>query len=158
MTGFVERGIKIMATIVEAYRKIRDDMMKEAMAGAMTPEDLMQLQELMYRTNILETCMCLCKSAPVTTDVRVMGYHYKLTDAYLMCLLKERCIGEPDDEKKKAQRETALENLRQVIQDRRKRFSSFKAETQEQYKKEILGMFNTVLPVWIQYRDCYTAI
>ena len=135
-----------MATIVDAYRKIRDDMMEEAMAGVMTPED------------ILETCMCLCKSAPVTTDVRVMGYHYKLADAYLMCLLKERCIGEPDDEKKKAQRATALENLRQVIQERRKRFSNFKAETEEQYKKELLGMFNTVLPVWIQYRDCFTAI
>ena len=120
-----------MATIVDAYRKIRDDMMEEAMAGVMTPEDLMQLQELMYRTNILETCMCLCKSAPVTTDVRVMGYHSKLADAYLM---------------------------RQVIQERRKRFSNFKAETEEQDKKELLGMFNTVLPVWIQYRDCFTAI
>lgn len=147
-----------MATIVDAYRKIQNDLMEEAMAGGMTPEELLQLQELMYRTNILETCMCLCKSAPVTTDVQVMGYHYRLADAYLMCLLKERCIGEPADEKKKAQRATAFENLRQVIQDRRKRFTSFKAETQEQYRKEILGMFNTVLPVWIQYRDCYTAI
>ncbi|MCI8672555.1 MAG: hypothetical protein HFI89_03580 [Lachnospiraceae bacterium] len=147
-----------MATIVDGYRRIKDELMKEAMGGAMTPEDLLQFQELMYRTNILETCMCLCKSAPVTLDVGVMGYHYKITDAYLMCLLKERCIGEPADEKKKAQRATALENLRQVIQDRRKRFSSFKAENQEQYKKEITGMFNTVLPVWIQYRDCYTEI
>ena len=52
MTGFVERGIKIMATIVDAYRKIRDDMMKEAMAGAMTPEDLMQLQEQIGRAHV----------------------------------------------------------------------------------------------------------
>lgn len=147
-----------MATILDGYRRIQGELMEQAVAGAMPPQELLQFQELMYRTNILETCMCLCKSAPVTKDIKVLVYHYKIVDAYLMCMMKERLVGEPADEKKKEQRATALGNLQMVIQNFRKRFSSFAPATQEQYKQEITGMINAVLPVWIQYRDCYTSI
>lgn len=40
-------------------------------------------------------------------------------------------------------------------QDGRKRFSSFSASTQEQYKTCINSYIKTILPVWMQYRNTY---
>ena len=40
-------------------------------------------------------------------------------------------------------------------QDGRKRFSSFNASTQEQYKTCINNYIKTILPVWMQYRNTY---
>ena len=41
------------------------------------------------------------------------------------------------------------------IQKCARQFSSFKATTQEQYRKCVCDMVNTVLPIWIQYRNTY---
>lgn len=147
-----------MATILEKYNEAKTRKMEQAMAGAMTPDKLLQFQELMYRVNILETCMCLCKTAPVTMDPKTMVFHYKVVDAFLMCMVTERRVGQPADEKQKAKRETALANLQQVIQSCRKQFASFAPRTQEQYKADITRMVNTVLPAWIQYRETYTTV
>ena len=147
-----------MATILERYVQTKEKAMDQAMAGALPMDQVLQFQELLYRTNILETCMCLCKTAPVTMDTKVMHYHYKVVDAYLICLLSERRIGQPADEKQKKQRETALANLQQIIQNCRRQFSSFAPATQEQYRDAVTKLINTVLPAWLQYRNTYTTI
>ena len=48
-----------------------------------------------------------------------------------------------------------LQSFTQVVQDGRKRFSSFNASTQEQYKTCINNYIKTILPVWMQYRNTY---
>lgn len=53
---------------------------------------------------------------------------------------------------------TAFSALERVIQDTRKRFSSFVPGTQDQYKKSIIQLVNTILPVWLQYRNTYIEI
>ena len=147
-----------MATILDRYNQAKENAMEQAMEGALPMEKLLQFQELLYRTNILETCMGLCRTAPVTLDTKVMSYHYKVVDAYLMCLMTERRVGQPADEKQKKQRETAYANLQQIIQSCRKQFSSFAPSTQEQYRDTVKKLINTVLPAWIQYRNTYTNL
>ena len=70
-----------MATILDRYNQAKENAMEQAMEGALPMEKLLQFQELLYRTNILETCMGLCRTAPVTMDTKVMSYHYKVVAA-----------------------------------------------------------------------------
>lgn len=104
---------------------------------------------------ILETFRSFCRTAPLTTDVKVLGYHYQLVNAYVRFLLNERKFGPKTDEAGQKKRETAYVSLERVVQNGAKQFSSFTASSQDQYKKIISGMINTILPVWIQYRNTY---
>lgn len=88
----------------------------------------MVFQELLYRIQVLETCQLLCKTAPVTTDTRELVGHYQLVDAVLFCAGKEHAFGVPVQEKGKARRKAAGENLAKIVADCRKRFSSFQAK------------------------------
>ena len=45
-----------------------------------------------------------------------------------------------------------------VISANQKKFTSFVAETQDQYKRYISECANTVLPMWLQFRDTYIKI
>ena len=53
------------------------------------PDEAIVMQELNYRICILETFRSFCRTAPLTTDVKVLGYHYKLVNAYVRFLLNE---------------------------------------------------------------------
>lgn len=147
-----------MATILDQYREKQNNIRAQIAANSLPPEELLIMQELNYRICVLETFQSFCKSAPITTDTRVMGYHFQLVDAYVRFVLNERKFGPKADAEGQKKRETAYTSFDRVVQDGRKRFSSFKAGNQEQYKSTISTYVNTILPVWMQYRNTYINI
>ena len=62
------------------------------------------------------------------------------------------------DQNLKAKRQTASETLEKVVLDCRKRFSSFTPTDQNQYRKGVSSLINTVLPVWLKLRNTYINI
>ena len=69
-----------------------------------------------------------------------------------------RRLGQPADQNLKAKRQTASETLDKVVLDCRKRFSSFTPTDQNQYRKGVSSLINTVLPVWLKLRNTYINI
>ncbi len=49
-------------------------------------------------------------------------------------------------------------NLSRVIQDYRKRFSSFAPAAPESYGYEVGRVVNTLLPAWLQFRNTFVPI
>lgn len=147
-----------MATILNQYREKQSVICSQISENSLPPEDLLFMQELNYRICVLETFQAFCKAAPITLDTHVMGYHFQLVDAYIGFILAERKFGPKTDEEGKKKRETARISLTNVAQDGKKRFASFSANTQEQYKTCITQYINTILPVWMQYRNTYINI
>lgn len=82
-----------MATALEKYYGMKESMNAAIAQGKLPVEHLLAHQEVLYRINVLETCMNFCKTAPVTPDMRVLTYHYQLTDAFIQCMLLERRLG-----------------------------------------------------------------
>lgn len=144
-----------MATILDQYRERQNLIRSKIAENSLLPEELLVMQELNYRICVLETFQSFCKSAPVTTDVKVMGYHFQMVDAYVRFVLNERRFGPKTDADGQKKRETALVSFERVVQDGKKRFTSFSAGTNEQYKNCISQYVNTILPVWMQYRNTY---
>ena len=144
-----------MATTLEQYYQTKQQLNAKMAEGKFTNDQLLGYQELMYRISILESCMTFIKSAPVTTDTSILGFHYKVVDALFTCMLQERQFGVPADEKLKKQRATALENLQLVINSFRKPFQSIAPNTPEVYRDTVSKMITTVLSVWLQYRYTY---
>lgn len=147
-----------MATWLNEYTTLKNEMAPQASSGQMALEQLMLYQELIYRIEVLEVCQTLCKTAPVSTDMQALAGHYKLVDAYIQCLCKERRFGQPADSDLKAKRETASGTLDKAVTDCRKRFSSFAPSGQDSYKKSIGSLISTVLPMWLQLRNTYINI
>lgn len=147
-----------MATLLDQYREKQNAFRSQIAANSLPLEDLLVLQELNYRICVLETFQSFCKSAPITMDTKVMGFHFQMVDAYVRFILNERRFGPKADADGQKQRETARASLERVVQDGRKRFTSFSAGTQEQYKNSISGFSNAILPVWMQYRNTYVKI
>ena len=96
-----------MATWLNDYKNRKLSLEPLLQRGKMSVQELLVYQELLYRIQILETCQSLCKTAPVSTDMKELLGHYQLVDAVLHCAAKERKFGAPADEKGKAQRKTA---------------------------------------------------
>ncbi|MDM8200277.1 hypothetical protein [Allofournierella massiliensis] len=147
-----------MATWLNDYRAYKEALSQEFESGDIKINKVLQYQELLYRIDVLETCQMLCKTAPITMDMKSLVMHYQLVDAYIQNLSKERRIGLPADDKLKASRETSAAALESTVADCRKRFSSFRAENEQLYKRSISTLLNTVLPVWLQLRNTYTPI
>lgn len=144
-----------MATTLDQYYQTKQQLNARIADGKLTVDQLLGYQELLYRISILESCMSFVKTAPVTTDLKAMSFHYKVVDALFTCLLQERQFGVPADEKLKKQRATALSNLQTVVTCFRKQFQSFAPSTPEAYRDAIGKMINTILPAWLQYRYTY---
>ena len=72
--------------------------------------------------------------------------------------LIERKFGPRTDAEGLKKRETASMSFEKVVQDGRKRFSSFKPTSQDQYKSTIGNYILTLLPVWMQYRNTYINV
>ena len=144
-----------MATTLEQYYQTKQQLTAKIAEGKFTNDQLLGYQELMYRISVLESCMMFLKTAPISTDTGVLGFHYKVVDALFTCMLQERQFGIPADEKLKKQRATALENFGTVVTSFRKQFQSFAPSTPEAYKANITRMINAVLPAWLQYRYTY---
>lgn len=147
-----------MATVLDQYRERQLAMRTVAAEGNLPIEQLLMVQELNYRVCVLETFQMFSKTAPVTMNTKAMGYHFQLVDAYIRFIESERRFGLKADEKRQKQRETALHSLEQVIQEGRKKFGSFSPTNKEQYKSSIASYINTVLPVWMQYRETYISL
>lgn len=147
-----------MATLLDQYREKQNRFRSQIAENSLPLEDLLVMQELNYRICVLETFQSFCKSAPITMDTKVMGYHFQMVDAYVRFILNERKFGLKADAEGQKRRETARESLERVVQDGRKLFTSFSAGTQEQYKKSISSFSNAILPVWMQYRNTYVNI
>lgn len=147
-----------MATYLDDYNNRKLSFGPLLKQGKMTLGDTMVYQELLYRIQVLETCQMLCKTAPVTTDTRELVGHYQLVDAVLFCAGKEHAFGAPVQEKGKAQRKAAGENLAKIVADCRKRFSSFQAKSPGQYRQSISAMVGKVLVAWVQLRNTYVPI
>lgn len=147
-----------MASILTKYYERQAAIQEQIAENSLPPDELLQMQELNYRIGVLETFQSLLKTAPISLEVKVLVYHYQITDVCMRHLLTEHKFGIAVDESGKKKRETAQQALADVIRNHQKQFSSFKAETQDHYKKCILNCVNTILPVWMQYRDTYTKI
>jgi len=147
-----------MATILESYWNIKVNMdsgMKTAKPG---PEAIWQYQELLYRIEVLQVCQMFQKSAPESTDIKVLTPHYHMLSAYIKNLTLERRGGFCNDQESLKQRETAHSSLMRVVDDFTNRFRSFAHSSDaNRYGKEIASVIQTVLPSWIQYREtCIT--
>lgn len=151
----MSRKEQIMATILEQYREKQNEIRSKAAENSLMLEELLTMQELNYRICVLETFQTFCKSAPITMDTKAMGYHFQMVNAYVKFVLNERRFGPKTDADGQKKRETALASFERVVQDGKKRFTSFSAGTNEQYKKSISQYVNTILPVWMQYRNTY---
>lgn len=147
-----------MATYLNQYREMQENIRSHIAANTFPPEGLILMQEVNYRICVLETFQTFSQTAPITMDPRVMAYHFQLVDAYVRFLLNERKFGPKTDAEGQKKRDTALSSFNQVVQEGRKKFMSFNASTQEQYKSSIKEYIGTVLPVWIQYRNTYVKV
>ena len=147
-----------MATVLEQYKLRQSAWTAQSAAGQLPVEALLPMLELNYRIDVIETFQIICRSAPVTTDGKVLSFHYQLVDAYIQLLLAERKFGSRTDEAGLKRRQTAEESLQRVVQDNRRQFSSFKAGAPDLYKTTICKLVNTFLPIWMQYRETYIPI
>ena len=147
-----------MATALEKYYGMKESMNAAIAQGKQPVEHLLAHQEVLYRINVLETCMNFCKTAPVTPDMRVLTYHYQLTDAFIQCMLLERRLGPAGDEGIKTKRDTAFANMQNVVASCRKKFSSFAPNNPDAYRNALGGMINTILPAWMAYRNTYVNL
>ena len=148
-----------MATLLEKYIERKNSFDGRMQAAMPSPDDVWQQQELLYRIEVLEACQMLGKAAPRSADPKDLCWHYQMADAYFQNLTLERRYGASADEKLKQQRETAHGSLLCVIQAYRKNFASFApGNDADCYRKEITKVIQTVLAVWIQYRQTYVEI
>ena len=144
-----------MATTLEQYNQMKQQLSAKIADGTMTGDQLLGYQELLYRISVLESCMNFVKTAPVTNDMKVMSFHYQVVEALFTCLIQERQFAVPANDALKKQRDTALSNLQTVVNSFRKQFQSFKPATPEAYRAAVTKMVNTILPAWLQYRFTY---
>lgn len=140
------------------YMELRDNFRKKIEEGNFEPKEMLVFQELNYRIEVLETFQCFCKTAPVTADAGIIGYHHQLVLAFVKKIVTERQLGERSDQEGTKRRETAQNSLQSVVDDCSKRFSAFRAESEGQYQKALGAFINTILPVWLQYRTSYVDI
>lgn len=142
-------------SILTTYREKQADFNSRIAKHTMQPRENLVLQELNYRICVLETFQAFSKSAPMGMKVDDLSYHYQLVDAYIKSVLNERQFGAKTDADGKKRRETAHQSLEKVVQAGRKQFSSFSPSKPEQYSQTVGKYINTLLPVWMQYRDTY---
>ena len=87
-----------------------------------------------------------------------MMYHYSLVYRAVSNLATEHKIGPKTDEEGKNKREAAQKSLEDVILSGAKRFQSYKISSQDQYGKDVCAFVNSILSVWIGYRNTYVNI
>lgn len=147
-----------MATVLENYCGLRQQLLQQMAQPPISAGDLWLYGEVTYRIGVLETCQMYLRSAPITDKTSFLVGHYKMLDAYVQNLAKERQYGPDRGPDTLKERETAQVNLERVIQDYRKRFSGFQPAGPETYQKEIGRVITTLLPAWLQYRNTFVPL
>ncbi|MCL2343184.1 MAG: hypothetical protein FWC62_04700 [Firmicutes bacterium] len=147
-------------TMLEKLKTQRDALLAQMETGEIPvqPKHLWAYQELLYRIEVFEVMQMFHRSAPCTTDTKVLCGHYQMVDAYVHHITLERQYGKPADENQQKNRQAAIDSLQKVNEDYRRRFSSFRPSTAELYGKEIGNMIQCVLVAWLQYRNCYVDV
>lgn len=144
-----------MPSVLQTYREKQSEIYHSIASRTLPTQEVLRMQELNYRICVLETFQAFCKSAPMSLDTRALAYHYRMVDAYVRFVLTERRFGPKTDDAGQKKRETALASFEKVVQDGRKRFSSFAPSKPEQYRDNVSQYVNAMLPVWMQYRNTY---
>lgn len=72
-----------MATLLEKYTDLRTGLVEKVMNGVLPLDKVLVYQEILYRIDVLESCQLFVKTAPVTTDTKVLAYHYQMWDVYI---------------------------------------------------------------------------
>jgi hypothetical protein len=148
-----------MATLLENYYDRTNKFDSNILATIPGLEQVLQQQELFYRISVLEACQMFIKTSPKSADTKDLLWHYRILDAYFQNLIVERRFSDCTNEIMQKLRNTAHGNLLKVIEDYRKRFGSFKpGDDVDCYRKAISRVIQTVIPVWIQYRQTYIEI
>ena len=148
-----------MSTLLECYKTCKAIFDSELQSTIPDPSLIWQHQERLYRLEVLEVCCMFLKTAPLSTNVKDLHWHYQMVDAFFQGLTLERRYSVNTGEDAQKQRDTAYANLLKVIGDYRKRFSSFTpANDAGCYQKAITDVVHIVLPVWLQYRQTYIKI
>lgn len=147
-----------MATVLENYTALRSQAGALVFQGGAKSTTVWLFGEVTYRIGVLETCQMFMKTAPETTDTQALQKHYLMLDAFVQNLAQERRYGPdrgPDTQK---ERDASQLNLGRVIQDYRKRFSSFQPSNPKSYCYEIDRLVTTLLPAWLQFRETFVPI
>jgi len=145
-----------MATILENYLGLKTTLDAGMQTAKPGPAQIWQYQELLYRIEVLQACQMFQKSAPESTDGKILCQHYQMMDAYIQNLLQERQNVAGKD---RQPTQTAYNSFFGVVSDYRKRFGSFAPGNDAgKYGKEIAAVVRAVLPAWIQYRETYVTI
>jgi len=148
-----------MATMLENYQSQKSSFDNRLQTAAHSATQILEHQELMYRIGVLETCQMFVKTAPNSTEINKLAPHYLVMDAYIQHLAFERQYNQSSCEEAKKQRDTAYDSLKLVIESYRKHFGSFTPGNDAGcYRKTIANVIQTVLPVWVQYRQTYIEI
>ena len=145
-------------TLLEKYWKIRLDFNESHAETMPAPAQLWSFQELLYRIEVLEGFKQFAAAAPFSADMKVLTPHYKVVNAYVENLKKERDLPAAPNADIQKQRETALAGLCSVVEDYRKRYANYIPQNPEQYQKDICRTIGTVLPAWVQYRNTINEI
>lgn len=145
-------------TLLEHYRLQRDYAAAYLEKSKPTLQQVWYYQELTYRINVLEVFQTFLMAAPESADTKVLIPHFQLFEAYVLCLVHERKIGRTDNKDLVKQQQTAHENLKQIFDSNKARFSRYAPRSAEQYHTDIETFTNTILPAWIQYRNTLLEI
>lgn len=143
---------------LEHYIEKRAELDEQIKANSLTLESLVVYQELNYRIDVLSSFKAFCKAAPLTTERAVMSYHYSLSRKLTEGIVREHQIGEKTDEVGKKKREAAQSALDRAISSGCRPFINYNPKKQEQYKSDYAAYINSILPLWIQYRNTYVNI
>ena len=147
-----------MATVLENYLALRSQIevcMTQMPANA---DMVWWYGEILYRVSVLETCQMFCKAAPVTQEAKMLQGHYRMLDAYVQSIAYDRRYGPDRGANTDKEREAAQTNLSRVIEDYRKRFSSFAPNTPDSYRNDIGRVVMTLIPAWLAFRDTFVPI
>ena len=65
-----------MATTLDQYYQKKQQLSAKFADGGLSMDQLLGYQELLYRIDVLESCMAFVKTSPVTADLKAMSFHY----------------------------------------------------------------------------------
>ena len=145
-------------TALEFYREILAELEKQALSRSLNPEEHWLYQELAYRSGVLCAFRFLAATAPKTTVLEEVIPHYQAMDALVSHLLQERRFADAADPKEQAARETSYRSLSMLQRDYRRRFSSYHITGEEQYHKDATKTIDSLVHLWVQYRNTMMQI
>lgn len=116
----------------------------------------LKLQEVNYRLDVVETIQGIYRAAKTMAYTQA-SEHYRMFDSYVTLLLSERHYDASNPEIQ-TKRETAHKAMQSVVNDYRKKFSSYVLKNGCDYIDDISTAMNTFLSAWLAYRNTYTEI